>query len=394
VSSIWEAARNRFASAAVVRQAREALLRARGRRLVTRFDQTDPARAQLRVLLGLLHQARKTRFGVAHDFGRVRTADDFRRLVPLATRAELWHDCWEPALPRVAGATWPALPSAALRGANNAALRTALALAAQARPPLRLLDGRVAWLGDDIALSPDAAHPTPRANDAFGSACLPWELRPYSTPHLDPAAPLTCVAGSWERLLKLFENAKQASGHERAAEVWPQLRVVFYSRRATDPDASALRAELGDGVLLLEIGALREGMVSVEDPRYGLPRLLPDHGVYFEFVPAAEADSPAPTRLGVGEVECGVPYQMVLTSAAGVWACRAGVTVQFERREPLLFRFVEVSAGAARPAAPESQGPGRLAGSTQAPHRRSADIPAAPPESFAHTPWLTPADRG
>ena len=81
---------------AAVRQTTEAFLRARSSRLRTHFDQLDPARAQLRVLRGLLHQARNTRFGVDHDFRRIRTADDYRRLVPLTTRTDLWRDYWEP----------------------------------------------------------------------------------------------------------------------------------------------------------------------------------------------------------------------------------------------------------------------------------------------------------
>jgi len=289
VANIWEAALRNLADVAVARHATESLLRARSRRLLMRLDQTDAARAQLRTLLGLLDQARTTSFGVAHDFRRIRTAADYRRLVPLTTRTRLWRDAWDPALPHLAGATWPALPSAALRAANAAALRTALALALHARPQARLLAGRIVWLDDDIALSPEPAHPTPRARDAFGAACLPWELRPHVTADIDPAAPVACLGGSAARLLKLFEQVRCATGRERVADVWPTLAVVFYSRRLTDPDAAALRAELGDGVLLLEVGALREGVFAVEDPRYGLPRLLPDHGLYFEFVPAAAA---------------------------------------------------------------------------------------------------------
>jgi GH3 auxin-responsive promoter len=390
VSSIWEAAQR--SCAAVVRRTTEALLRARNRRLLSHLDQTDPVRAQLRVLLGLLNQGRTTRFGVEHDFRRIHTIDDYCRLVPLTTRADLWRNYWEPALPRIAGATWPALPSAALQAANIAALRTAFAFVVQARPRLRLLDGRIAWLGEDIALSPEAAPPTPRAKDVFGSACLPWEVRPYSAAVPQPTTPLTCMGGSMRRLLTLFEQVKRSTGRARVQEVWPQLAVVFYSRRLIDPDAAVLRAELGDGVLLLEIAALREGILAVEDPRYGRLRLLPDQGVYFEFVPTAAAKQPAPPRFGLDRIEVGVPYELVLTSAAGVWACRAGVSVQFERREPALFSFVET------PLTQESLPIEAVAlpQPVTAPpsHRRSGDIPAARPESFVHSPWLIPADRG
>jgi hypothetical protein len=256
---------------------------------------------------------------------------------------------------------------------------------------LRLLGGRIAWLGEDIALSADAAHPTPRANDAFGSLSLPWEVRPYAERSIEAATPFTCIGGSMERLLEVFARAKQAKGCGTVAEVWPQLQVVFYSRRASDPEASALRAELGDGALLLQVGALREGIVAVEDPRHGLLRLLPDHGVYFEFVPAE--NGAAGPRLDVGQVECGVPYEMVVTSAAGVWACRAGVVVQFERRDPLLFHFVEHDSAPAFQTATSGVVP-HDAVTAQPPHRRSTGTPAVRPESFVHTPWLTPADRG
>jgi hypothetical protein len=132
---------------------------------------------------------------------------------------------------------------------------------------------------------------------------------------------------------------------------------------------------------LLELGALREAIVGVEDPRYGQLRLLPEHDVFFEFIPADASTQQAPPRLGVEQIEVGVPYEMVLTSAAGVWACRAGVSVQFERLDPALFSFIGTAT--AQPSV------------TPQPSRQQSDgIPAMPPGSFGHTPWLAPADRG
>ena len=148
------------------------------------------------------------------------------------------------------------LAGAAVGGAlaaNRTALRTALAIAAQLRPQLHWLDGRIVWLGEDVAWSPDAAHPTPRAKDVFGPACLPWEVRPYSATTL-AQTPVTCIIGSISCLLQSFAEVKKAAQRDRIQDVWPQLAVVFYSRRLTDPDASALRAELGEGVLCWNSG--------------------------------------------------------------------------------------------------------------------------------------------
>jgi hypothetical protein len=314
--------------------------------------------------------------------------------VPLTTRTELWRDYWEPALPHVAGATWPTLPSPGLRAAGAAALRSALAFVTHVRPHLRVCAGQVLWLSENLALSPEATLPTPRAKDIFGPACLPWELRSYCTTTPAPATQVTVAVGSLERLVNCFAQLKKNSGRDRVRDVWPQLAVVFYTRHVgRQTDAAALRAELGDDVLLLELGVLREGVVAVEDPRYGLPRLLTEHGVYCEFLPTSEMGKPAPVRLGLEQIETGVPYEVVLTSAAGLWACRSGMAVCFERRDPPLLRFVEMPVPASQEARPITL-PAHPALNPPIPRPRSAGTPAARPESFAHNPWLIPVDRG
>ena len=345
---------------------------ARGRHEVARLDRQTPARCQLRILLGLVHKARATTFGRQHDFHRIRTEADFRRLVPLRSPAEL--ERLQPT---------PGAGKRAHREAFHAAWRTALAFVGGARPHGRLLSGQLIFLGD---------------GGLFDRAALPRLVRPYglmgcgaATPELLARTPVTCLAGSAEGIDSLLTGVKAFTGCDRLSELWPGLTAVLHTRRsAADEPAPRFRESLGDRVLLLETRFLPGGPVAVEDPRRGCPLLLFDHGVYFEFTPAEEAGEPAPTRHGLGEVEPGVAYEMVMSSPAGVWACRTGMAVRFERRDPPLLRFVETPAAAParrvvviRPACP-----------AQAPHRQIAGTPAAPPEKLVHTPWSTPSDRG
>ena len=87
-----------------------------------------------------------------------------------------------------------------------------------------------------------------------------------------------------------------------------------------------------------------EGFVATEDPRYDLLRIVPDHGIFFEFVPIDEYEdgklkTDRPTRHTLANVETGVQYAVVVTTCAGLWAYLIGDTVAFERRDPPLIRF-------------------------------------------------------
>src|SRR5947209_13276015 len=106
---MWQALRDWLFETRLARQAADVLLRAFSRRRLSRLDQADAVRRQTSLLLGFLHQARKTRFGRDHDFARLRTPDDFRRLVPLTTPHALARSYWLPAWPHLDGSTWPDL---------------------------------------------------------------------------------------------------------------------------------------------------------------------------------------------------------------------------------------------------------------------------------------------
>jgi hypothetical protein len=96
---------------------------------------------------------------------------------------------------------------------------------------------------------------------------------------------------------------------------------------------------VGDGVHFLETYPASEGFIAAEDPRHGLLRLIPDHGVFFEFVPVGELGQGQPTRHTVADIVPGLQYAVVLTTCAGLWGYVLGDTVCFERRDPPLLRF-------------------------------------------------------
>lgn len=405
----------------LVRRVVGALAAGRARRRLARFDRQSVARSQMRTLLGLIHQAQATRFGRDHDFRRIRSEADFRRLVPLRAPAELWRDYWQPAFPHLGGTTWPgpianlAVPELAFTGpfpcvpvspALSASFReaafTALAFAVHARPHARPFDGRVLLLGEGTEVNSVADPIRAGSWEVLAAREAPLLLRPYlfSPTHLNGSAgttsherllalaeasaglPVTCLAGTSGHIQQFFKYLKQATGADSVARIWPRLAVILCAGR---PERATMAREIGatpgmPPALILEACFRPEGPIAVEDPRYGCLRLLTDHGVYFEFVPVDQLCKLHPPRLSVAEVEVDVPYALAVTSPAGLWACLLGIEICFERCSPPLVRLVQTRRAWPVPAAATPQQPTRPA--LPPPHRfslvRTNGLPPVP----------------
>jgi hypothetical protein len=425
----WEAIQQWLIGTRLVRRLTDTLFRGRARRHIAALDHLDTGRSQLRTLRGLVHCGHMTRFGRDHDFCRIRTADDFRRLVPLRTPADFWRDYWQPAFPDLGGTTWPGpiasliatassdmpyVPAPpALWAGHRAAALTALSFVAATRPESRLFSGRMLLVGDGPPPVPLIDSVRSGGFETLGLEGLPPRLRPYThEPSLCGQAdcpaesrlralaeqsirlPVTCVAGRAEVLSRFFALCQRESGWPQGADVWPGLTAVVYGNAPGADPRRRLADALGvparrQAPLLLEASIQAEGAIAVEDPRHRCLRLLPDHGVYFEFVPQEELTADQPTRHTLADVVTGLPYAVALTSAAGVWACLAGVRVRFERRDPPLLHVLEspVETAAVPPSLAERLTPPPR-------HQRNGDIPAARPERIGRIPSSARADRG
>jgi hypothetical protein len=371
-------------SCRLVRRAADWAFRRYAQHRVARLDGMSANAAQRETLLSLVRHAAGTRFGLDHDFARIRSVEEYQRRVPLRDYEGFWKDYWQPVFPSLGGATWPgripylALSSGTTTGStkyipvsremlasNQRAALTALSLfrAAHplAHPEVPLFTGRMFFLGGSTSLTPLGAPSQPTlSGDLSGIAAREVSsfLRPFTYPPLDVALmtdweqklqrmasessdlPISLVSGVPSWLLVLFERLRQLTGKEHIIDIWPSLRVVIHGGTGFEPYRALFRRLIGsDDVHFLETYPASEGFVAAEDPRYGLLRLIPDHDVFFEFVPVEELDMNTPTRHTIADLEPGVRYAVVLTTCAGLWSYVLGDTVCFERRDPPLLRF-------------------------------------------------------
>ena len=381
----WRSLLERLSGSLMLRRGADALFTGYARRRVRQIDIQKTSDVQSNSLLSLVRRAQNTRFGRDHDFARIRTVVDFQTRVPLRDYDAFWNDYWRSAFPGLTEVTWPgtvpylALSSGTTTGttkyipvsrqmlaSNRRAALTSLSWFRAAFPGKRLFTGRMFFLGGSTDLQQlPLPQPGPRpvtvlAGDLSGIAAreVPALLRPYSYPPLDLALmrdwqekldqlcdrsqhlPITLVSGVPSWLLVLFERLLQLTGRDKLIDVWPTLQVIVHGGTSFEPYRSLFRRIVGsDSVQFLETYPASEGFIAAEDPRYRSLRLIPDHQVFFEFVPVEDLGHTRPTRHTAAEVVPGLQYAVVLTTCAGLWSYVVGDTVCFERRDPPLLRF-------------------------------------------------------
>jgi hypothetical protein len=339
------------------------------------LDALEPAAAQETELLKLVSQAQNTRFGRDHRFSEIRSVRDFQARVPLRRYEDFWEQYWEASFPSLTDVSWPGtipyfavtsgttkgvtkyIPcSAAMVQSNIRASTDILVHHLTARPGSRVLSGRGFVLGGSTDLSELA--PGIRSGDLSGIAAaeVPWWARPRYFPPEDLAfiadweekiarlAPasleteITSISGTPSWLLIFFDALHELRPDlpHRLASYYPDLELLVHGGIGFEPYQSRFEALLeGSHAELREVYAASEGFIAVADrgPGEGM-RLNLDIGLFFEFVPLEELDSPEPTRHWIADAEPGVNYAIVLSTCAGAWAYIVGDTVRLVERDP------------------------------------------------------------
>ncbi|MGP9818837.1 GH3 family domain-containing protein [Salinarimonas sp. NSM] len=345
---------------------------ARRRRVL---DGQDAVAAQDRTLRALVSRAAETRFGRAHGFSQIRSAEDFRARVPVRGYEELWSGWWQESFPVHEGVTWPgrmpffALSSGTTTGrtkyipvstemvaANRRAALDILVHHLARRPGSRVLAGKSFMLGGSTALEPLA--PGVRAGDLSGiaAATVPafarlrtfppqrlaleadWERKMAALAPAALAQDIRAVSGTPTWLLAFFETlaASHPARGERLAAYWPRLELVIHGGVAFAPYAARFaRLVEGSDIRLQEVYPASEGFFAIQDgpPEAGL-RLIVDNGVFYELVRPDTLGTAAPERLGLAEAEIGVDYALVVSTNAGLWAYEVGDLVRLVSKDP------------------------------------------------------------
>jgi len=337
----------------------------------------DPAGHQKRTFGKLIRRARNTWFGRKHDFASIRTHADFVKAVDIGdyvSRLELFQRtlngepnvCWPGRIRffaqtsgTTAGDKHIGVSGEMMRANRRAALAIFAYYARRGRGLITcLMDGQLLFLGGSTALSRTESGSLVGDLSGIATRSIHWPL----TRHYEPG-PELALLDSWEEKIArvservsrrdvrfvtgmpswvkvLFDRVCEIRGvgtEGGISRVWPNLRLFVHGGVNFAPYRSGFTRYFSEDhpPAYLEVYPASEGFIAIQaqadDPAM---EVLTDNGLFYEFVPLSEWGRPDAPRLTIGEVETDVPYSVVLSTCAGLWAYDLGDVVRFTSTVP------------------------------------------------------------
>jgi len=146
------------------------------------------------------------------------------------------------------------------------------------------------------------------------------------------------LMAAFNHLIRHARESDQAM--QTAGDVFPQLRVAFHGGTTFDLYSAMMRRLAGEGVAHRNVYSAAEGPIAFQlsGAWRGLAPAL--DAVFFEFLPVARNTKSSPETLLLDEIECGVPYYILLTTQGGLLRYKIGDQVEFVEKNPPLLRVL------------------------------------------------------
>ncbi len=338
---------------------------------------------QEETLLEHLEVSASTEFGRAHGFSQIRSYSEFRQRVPLRTYAE-----FEPYLERMRRGENDILYPGLIpfygqsSGSSNTAAQHKFLPISQAQIRwqqkagfdvvaryLDLYGDRGLPGGYFLALFPPSVIKQVGPVGVASNAGIMQLHMPYPASLLQlPKPPIRDITDYDQKLkamaeayldhdihsltgtscwFSIFFHTVLAAANRRGMnvshvkEVWPNLRVLFGGGIQAEPYRALIDERMGRPLALMDnYNATEGGIFACTDSRVDASvMMLPDRGVFFEFVPRADHGKPNATRVPLWEVEPGVDYSVALTTASGLFAYYIGDVIRFDSIFPHRMQF-------------------------------------------------------
>lgn len=333
----------------------------------------DIQRGQLKALL---HKARNTEWGMKYDFRSIRTYEDFSQRLPIQQ-----YDDIKPYVMRMINGEknvlWPSVVKwyakssgttndkskfipvtpESIRGTQYKGGFDCVAIYLRNNPKSRFFSRKGLILGGSHSPSPL----NQRAHYGDLSAVLlqniptivnlvrvpkkriilmdEWESKIKAIVDSTWNEDVNSISGVPSWMLVLIKAVLQKTGKKYLTDVWPNLEVFFHGGISFEPYRDQYTTLIpSDNMHYMETYNASEGFFGIQDdPSDPSMLMMPDYGIFYEFIPLNELGSTNPTFLPLEAVETDKNYAMVITTSGGLWRYIIGDTVRFTSLLPHKF---------------------------------------------------------
>ena len=335
-------------------------------------DIADPHACQQRIFAHLLRRGSNTRFGLEHDFAHIHTADDYQQAVPVRGYPELRPYIDAMLHQRETDVLWPGrvdwfaessgtsgvkkqipVTRDGLRTVYRSTTVTYMALLLARLDLGRFLAGKTIFFvggvhqaehDPDVLLADITGlnvylFPSPleflRTPDKATTLIPNWEERLHRMAQATLHENVVHLGGLPTWLRHFGRIVLEMTGAASLRDIWPNLLVTTTGGVNPAPylpeinrlitgdaagDASLLHSEVYNGT---------EGFYAAQCDD-GPLALLPNSGIFYEFVPRSEAEAGRfDGAVALADVQTGGDYAPVITTCNGLWRYLIGDTVRF-----------------------------------------------------------------
>ena len=334
----------------------------------------DPINPQIKVFNELILNAKDTEWGKKYDYASISNISEFQKKVPLSSYEDLFpfisrmmegeknilcteEISWFSKSSGTTNARSKFIPVSqqSLESCHFGGGRDELVLYIQNNPDTKLLEGKSLIIGGSYTQT--KSDPDIFCGDI--SAVMMKNLSILGEYLRTPSLKTALLSNYEEKIDKLAEEAMtenvtsitgvptwttflikkvlEKSGKENIFEVWPNLEVFFHGAVSFAP-YKKLFAELfpSPNMRYMEAYNASEGFFAIQDDLSikGELLLMPDYGIFYEFIPMDEFLLKNPKVLTMAEVEIGKNYALVISTNAGLWRYLIGDTISFTSLYP------------------------------------------------------------
>lgn len=329
----------------------------------------DAVSVQEKTFQKLISAAKDTAFGRDHHFDEIKTYADFKERVAVQDYEDL-RKYIDRIVEGEANVLWPGKPSylAKTSGTTSgvkyipltkeslpdqiSAARDALLNYIHETGKTGFVDGKMIFIqgspvlenknGVDFGrLSGIVAHHIPaylqkNRLPSYKTNCIEdWETKIEAIVDETINEDMRLISGIPPWIQMYFDRLIARSDGERVKNIFKNFSLFVYGGVNFEPYRAKLEESIGKRIDSIETYPASEGFIAFQDQQdeKGM-LLLPESGIFYEFVPADEFFDENPTRLSLGEVALDVNYALVLNTNAGLWGYSIGDTVKFVSLNP------------------------------------------------------------